>query len=336
MEDKQNNPLTQSFFNQFKMFKKIDSHTITFLIFVVISAILWFLNALSKTYSTEISIPVQFTWMSNNYMLHSPAPKQFSLQINGTGFTILRYKAVMPLAPFKFDISSYFAGQNDSLINVTIVTQFSKKQIEQYFNESIVVDDIEPKNINATFSKMTFKKVAVRFVGDLKFAPQYWVKGDISISPDSIVIGGPKRILDTVCAIYTRPIQKKDIRQQIVKNIEIDDKGIFHIKNHEVKVVINVEKYTETSLRLPVTIINEPAKTNVMLFPDNATVKFLISIQECENIDMASFQLVADFSQINYNSDKEQIKIDLITYPETVKILSINPREATFVISVKK
>jgi len=319
-----------------RILKKINRRTVTFLIFVLISAVLWLLNALSKTYSTEISIPVQYVGTPNNYMSHSTMPQEFTLQVEGKGFTILRYKIIKTIIPFKFDLSSYFSMKKDSVIATKIATQTFKRQIEQYLYENITVEDINPKLIDATFSMITFKKVAVLFTGDIKFAPQYWLKGNIEITPDSIIIGGPKNILDTVNAVYTKTIQKNDIRQKTVKNTIVDNRGIFKILNPEVKITVNAEKFTETSLRLPIRTINEPLKTNVMLFPDNATVKFLISLQEFERIDTSNFQLVADLSQINYSPEQEQIKIDLISYPETVKILNINPREVSFVISVKK
>jgi len=326
----------KSFFRKLIKYLRVDNHTFTFIVFVIVSAILWLLNTLSKTYNTSMSIPVQFVWSSNDYMIHSPMPKQLTMQIEGTGFTILSYKTIMPLSSFRFDLSSHFEGKEDSVISANIVTQLVKKQIEQYFKENFIVDEIKPEKINASFSKMSFKKMAVQFAGDLKFESQYWLKGKILITPDSIIVGGPKNILDTTDVIYTKFLQFKDIRKQILKNTTIDTKGVFIVQNPEIKIVINTEKFTETSLRLPVTIVNEPPKSNVLLFPDYSTIRFLISIQELEQLDPSTFQLIADFNQTSYTSDKEQIKVDLITHPETVKILSINPREVTYIINLQK
>ena len=336
MYDKYKNQIKQFFLNLSRKFKKIDGRTTTFLFFVLVSTILWFLNALSKENTTNIKIPVQFTGISDEYKAHSPLPQHLTLQITGQGFTLLRYKVVKPLAPFKYDLKPYFIGSSDSLLTVKIVTQLSKKQIEQYFDDAVTVGEIEPRNIDAVFSKLSFKNVAVKFVGDIKFASQFWLKGKIEMVPDSMIIGGPKSILDTVNFIYIHPVSFENVRQKVTKQTTVDDKGIFQIQKPEVKVTLDAEKYTEATLRLPIKVLNEPEKVNVMLFPDHANVKFLISLHEYERIDTSFFQLVADFSQINHNSNREQIKIDLLSYPNTVKILNINPREVTFVISVKK
>lgn len=336
MHNKNKNKLKQLFFYLLRRLKKIDRRTATFLFFVVISIVLWFFNALSKEYTSSIDMPVQFTGISNLYKVHTPLPQKLTLQITGQGFTLLRYKIFGSSTSFKYNLNSYFTDVSDSLLSIHIATQSSRKQIEQCFSEDITVGEVIPKTIDVFFSKLSFKKVAVRFAGEINFAPQFWLKGAVKISPDSMVIGGPKQILDTLTEICTNPVVFENIKQHEIKYSTVNDLGIFQIRNPEITIKLDVEKYTETTLRLPVKMINVPEKVNVMLFPDYADIKFLISLQEYEQLDTNFFQLIADFDQINRNSNREQVKIDLISHPSTVKILNMNPKEVILVMSVKR
>ncbi len=317
--------------------RNADKRVFTFMFFLAISSTLWFLNALSKTYITEIETPVQFIGVPRILKNHEPYPEYLTTQVSGRGFALLRYKIAIPGVSYRYDIKPYFIGYRDSQdISIQIITQLAKKQIEQYYGGSFSVLDIYPRNINIEFSKIKYKKVAVRFHGTLSFEPQYWQKGDVRLNPDSVEIGGPENIIDTLTCILTETTVIDKINKQTSINSLIQDNGVFVYDAREVEITVDAEKFTESTLRVPIRVLNAPEKYTVMLFPDNVTLKYRISLDEYDRIQARDFVPVVDYNQMNPKGTKEKIKVELVETPEPAKNITIHPREVNYVIGVKR
>jgi hypothetical protein len=58
---------------------------------ITIATALWFLRALENQYQTEITHPVQYINLPENYVLLQPLPRRLTLKVEGLGFSILRH-----------------------------------------------------------------------------------------------------------------------------------------------------------------------------------------------------------------------------------------------------
>ena len=75
-----------------------------FLICLIISTVLWFLNALGKNYNAIISYPVKFINPPENRFLSGKPPLALQLSVEGKGFLLLQHK-LLTFSPIKLDIS---------------------------------------------------------------------------------------------------------------------------------------------------------------------------------------------------------------------------------------
>jgi hypothetical protein len=317
--------------------RKADNRVFTFVFFLMISGTLWFLNALSKTYITEIETPVQFVGVPRVLKNQEPFPATLTTQVSGRGFALLRYKIATPGVSYRYDVKPYFVGYTDNQdISIQIITQLAKKQIEQYYGGAFTVLDLYPRTINSSFSKIAYKKVAVKFHGELSFEPQYWQKGNTIIVPDSIEIGGPQNFLDTVREIRTVFSKIHKINKQTSKTFNLSQNEVLMFTQKDVQVTVDAEKFTESTLKVPIRVLNVPEKYNVMLFPDNVTVKFKIALDEYERVSAANFVPIIDYNQMKPKGTKEKIKVELVESPDNARNITIHPREVNYLIGVKR
>ena len=68
---------------------KQDSRVIIFLICLLISTILWFLNALGKNYDTTLEFPVKYINPPENQFIANSPPENLVLKVNAHGFYIV-------------------------------------------------------------------------------------------------------------------------------------------------------------------------------------------------------------------------------------------------------
>lgn len=316
--------------------RKVDNKSLTFAAFLGISAFLWFFNALSKTYIAELEAPVQFVGVPRDMLPHGELPRTLTIQVSGRGFALLRHKVLPAASAFKFDLQHLFVDYQENVGDITIhvSTQQAKKQAEQYYGGVFVVSDIYPRNLNATFSRIEFRKVPVRHRGGLGFEAQFWQRGATRIEPDSVELGGPKSVVDTTTEIFTKPVRIHDINKLTTVEAELDSRGVFELSQRRVQVTVDAERYTEVTVDVPIRVINLPESQKIMLFPDFVTAKTHVSLDDYEKVTADKFSAIVDFNSLNVNVRGERARVDVLEFPDNVRLVSTQPKTVSYIVSV--
>jgi hypothetical protein len=337
MDKKEKESLKRRYYKLRIRIRHADNRIFIFIFFLIISGTLWFLNALSKDYVTELDIPVNFVGIPREFKSNQQLPQNLTIQASGQGFSLMRHKITSRGVPFKFDIKQYFSNQKAGKeVSFQIITQLAQKQMEQYYGGEFSILDIYPRTISASFSTIVFKKLPVSFKGDLSFQPQVWQKGDIKITPDSVDVGGPQNVMDTVKKIRTQYIKIERINSLTEFTANLDDNGVFICEQPEVKISVDAEKFTEATIKLPIKVLNAPDRFNIMLFPDQTTVTYRIGIDKYESITANSFTAIVDYNQMSARDINEKIRVELIELPEYIRNVTYHPREVKYLIGEKK
>lgn len=199
----------------------IDRHILSYMMCVVIAAILWFLNALNKEYTSEITYPVKYTDFPKGKYLVSTLPKSISLEIKATGFSLLRYRISTSFLPITLDVNGYSNHllEKNNILEYTLQLKNIKDKISNQLNSDIKLLDIKPQEIDFKFSYAVSRKVPVHPIVDYKLKKQYILKNKINVTPDSILITGPAIIVDTLKYIPTEHWNIGEIKKDISKDI---------------------------------------------------------------------------------------------------------------------
>ncbi|PKP22547.1 MAG: hypothetical protein CVU05_03350, partial [Bacteroidetes bacterium HGW-Bacteroidetes-21] len=70
---------------------KFERKLLTFLVFFFISAFIWLFNALHKEYTTEVTIPVYYKNVPNEFIPHSYSKNTISVRIRASGYRMLTF-----------------------------------------------------------------------------------------------------------------------------------------------------------------------------------------------------------------------------------------------------
>ena len=95
---------------------------------------------------------------------------------------------------------------------------------------------------------------------------------------------------------------------------------------NEVEIVVNVEKYTEAEVEVPITI---PDDTQLHLFPNKVKIRYIVAIKDYPIINDISFKVTIDPDGIFLN---ETLPVKLLLYPNNTQIISINPEEVEYIV----
>lgn len=307
--------------------RKDKSKFLTFLIFLCISALLWFLIKLTKDYTTQTDFTVVYTEVPVNKWISTPE-QTVKVSFVADGFVTLHHNLVraqrrvveIPLneVPYRLEggftysySSQYVAEKVADWLGVPS-SNVTVNEITQYFN----MEDLQSK------------EVAVLVPLDIKTQRQYHVYGDPKVNPSSVTVFGPKNLLDTLTAVYTETLHAVNASDDIVQTMAINYyDGAIRAEEKTAEVVVEVEQYTEIDIEVPVTVTDS---VNLRFFPERMKVKCMVPIRDYANITPASFTVLADTAQLHRL--QPVLDIRLVQVPEHVQVVKTEPDQVEYLI----
>jgi len=318
------------------LFIRIDRKIITYLIFVVIATIFWFINKVGNEFSTTIDYPVTYVNLPSKKVLVSDLPKSLHLSINAYGYDILRYKLSSEPYPIIIDAQKFGVNLNKAKVNqYRLATRYLRENINSQISSEIRVIDIMPDTIYFQFSHQTNKKVPVKSDLKLEFEKESMLNGAIVFKPDCIIVSGPNSILDTLQYITTKQQTLKGFDESIQKNVELQEINNTQFDRKQVVALIPVSKLTEVLFELPVITVNVPDSLKLITFP--GTIKLSCSVP----FNKYTLTHASDFLvQVDYNDIDKQLglKLPLIlsNSPSQAINISFSPQSVEFILERNK
>jgi len=311
---------------------KLNPNLLIFGFFLLIAFLFWFLNALSKEYVTEISIPINYINFPENKLVADSKTSRIKVRITAYGYRIFNYKTTK-IEPIIINLRQHKPKpiNNSNNKKYYILSQTIKDEISDRIGRDLDVSIIEPDSLIFNMDEVISKKVPVRKNFEVGFKKQFMLKDNILIFPDSIKVKGVKSLLDTITGIYTL----------IKKFTELDgnhsfDIGLIEIPGTEfssksVNLNIDVEEFTEQQYELPIELVNVPEKLRIKLYPTIAKISFNIGFSRFHSIYKEQFRVIADYKEAgDYQNSRLRLKV--VKSPEHVSAIRIYPKTVDYII----
>jgi hypothetical protein len=307
-----------------------DKRIVVFTICLLIATVLWFLNALSKDYSTEIAYPVKFINPPRNQFVSGEIPSKLELKVEAHGFILLRHKLSLSFSPLVLNISDITKDLTSVSGTYTIQTSMLINRISNQMSKEITIEGIQPDYILIKLDSMATKSVLVSPSVQLDFKPQFKLKDKIGVNPEKVTIKGPAALLDTLNVLYTELRVFEKLEADIERVVSIEHPANTEITPGKITLKIPVEKSTEKELKIPVLIKNKPDGLTIKFFPSEIKVTFLVGLSEFGKITSSQFTAVIDYNDIN--SETTNIKVNIENKPANIELIRISPETVEFLI----
>jgi YbbR domain-containing protein len=183
-------------------------------------------------------------------------------------------------------------------------------------------------NVYFTMDELKSKVVPIAFQSDIKLQRQYGLYGIPTIDPATITIYGPEEVIDTVRAVRTEKVSKSNVSEGFSESVGLDMLGgRINSNTKEVRVTVQVEKYTEMDVEVPIKV-NDSLK--LRFFPETMSVKCLVAMRDYASITPENFSVAVDRQQLK--AMQPLLDVRLVTWPPTIQILSTRPDKVEYLI----
>ena len=305
--------------------KKTKGKLNTFLLFLGLSVMFWFLTKFSKDHISDVQAQIHLTGIPQGTMLIGPEYIPVRVQLKGTGFDYLFFAFNEP--NIEIDVTATALQSNGSWV---------LPRIEANAIASLQFDrDIEvllPSNgLTIPLDSVASKKVVVKIMANIDYDEGFSPTDSYFVVPDSVLVSGPLSVIDTISVIETENKSFTNVSQDVddILAIKVTEDANIKVVPETVALSISVAEFVEDSRVVPIELINVPPDTKVQLFPTNVTVSYVIDFDNYKKIVTTDFKVVCDMSKANEASNL--LTPEIVSFPKNAKNVTINTTQVEFI-----
>lgn len=317
------------------MLKKVKSVTKTrfrkndinsFLFFLIFAIVIWIFVQFSKQYNEILNIPVKYVNVPPDKLLKEDNPRNIQLKMQENGFRIAWFSLFPPT--LTVDVSRA-SDENGKLVYV--IDENRSQILEQFkinFDDNSFVRDA----LVIEYEQKQEKRLPVISQLNVEFAAGYSAVKELHIEPDSVTLSGPDNILDTLSGVRTFPVTFSEVKNDLSGSVFLDTTALPKVTlyNNRVNYKLDVEKFTEGKLQVPIELINVPEGLNVVIFPKETILFFQVNLKEFNKVSAADFRVVANFKNVRENQDF--IIPEVVEKPEFTSNIRLSEKRIQFII----
>ncbi len=313
------------------MFKKIRSVYKTrkfnvFVFFVLLALIYSMISKLTSNYTKTIVFVVKPVDVPSDQVVLDQSIDSIGLELEAYGYNLAKYYIDQPI----IEISLNDLNKVKSKYQWTKQRNFS--DLQSKFNKSVRLISSSVDQIDFIIEQYESKKVPVELKLELDYKSGFDSFNEYKLSKDSIMITGPNSLIDTINMIQTHKLVLNQIDSEINTKIRIkppENNNITH-SDTELDFQLKVEKFTEESIKVPITIVNIDDNMKINYYPKVVSVLYRVSIREYKSVNPMDFRVECDLNTIN--RDNSVLISSITKKPSNVRKCRIENNQIQYVI----
>lgn len=304
---------------------------LSFLLFLVLAAAFWFVNALGKERETTISIPIRYVGIPQNIAIINQIPNEIILNVKDQGLKLFSYSEHR-LTPITFDLSRDFYQKGEILFTSEQISANIKKYPNLMNTTSVLA--IQPDSILIKYEKLNVKTLPIEFVSKIELAPQYMLSNKIELNPSNVMVFGPNNVLNSLKSIKTEYVEFKDLNETKHFTVKLEPIKFVRFVNIETKVSLFVEQFTEKNIKIPVKSINCPSNLTVRTFPAVVNLTYNVGLSHFNSTVTNEIEVFLDFNDLKSDNNNRK-KLQIINNSSYISNIRVSPEEVGFLLEEK-
>jgi hypothetical protein len=298
-----------------------------FFLFLLMAFIILIFSKLSNEFTNTITFDINKINVPQENVILNDSTAKLNVTLKTHGFKWLSYYVNSPKITIDF-------SKDVTKTKSTFIWDKAKANMytDEQFGDNVQVINISPDELVFQYDTNLVKKIPIILDLDVAFASGFDLTGNYKILPDSILVVGPDIIASKVTNVQTETLKLNDVKSNISRKVKLKlpNNKDLNFSLSEIEVAATVEKYTEGTLKIPVSVINVPKNMTVNYFPKVVVVVYYTSLKDFKNVNTNDFVVECDFSAIA--DQQPYLTPTLIKIPKLVKSAKVNQQRIEYII----
>jgi hypothetical protein len=308
--------------------RRIDN--LIFFICIIIAAVFWTLIKLSEFYTESVDMKIGYINIPEGKKLTALDDSAVSVNISARGFAIMRMWLFEDMDNLNINLDNFNIDRREGN-HFYVYTQEMKERLAELFSVSDTEIEFSKTTLGFVLEDLAEKKIRVVENLDLKFRQEFDLYEPPVMTPEEVLVYGPAEMLDSISYLETERLAFTLIDEDLSAEVRIANPNpeLLEISPDVVTVSLRVEKYTESSIEIPIDFssINVQVKT----FPSIVKVNFQVARKDFTLVQPGQFHVVPEIEGVDIqNTDRLHLK--LIRQPEIIRNPWIVPADIEYLI----
>ncbi len=308
----------------------------TFSAFVLLSLLFWLIIKLSQEKEAPLQREISVVNVPSDMVITDISHDKITMNIRTIGFRLF-YKQLSRQPPYiDLDFSMFQEIIKNGEVHYFITGEQAALNISDVIENETEIISLNPDTLFLKVQIADQKKVAVEFEGEIDFSQGHKLYGNINITPDSIIVSGPQNIVANIDKVFTQHLSFEELEEPVKVQSGIVDpfpSEPLSFSETEVEIHIDVKEFTETNVRVPLQFDcsdkYEDQINKVRLFPSNATIYYLVALDDYSEVNEEMFSLKVECP---FEKENNRLNIKVDSKPSNVEIIRMDPSWTEYIL----
>ena len=302
-----------------------------YLLFVALSALLWFLNKLNHEYTIEVARTVLLDNTPFGLRVVDAEHNNVTYRIKGHGYALMSYRGWAYTSPIHINYRDSLRRFSSFHLNgATLSRQDLSNLLSRHLPPDLQLIDVVSDSLSFQFGWQIEKRLPLRAKVTYTLADQCMLVKPIELSRDSIDVIGTEDRLDSLVAIETVPTHLGMLSTSVTTMLPLDLPVGVSASQKAVDVFLTVEQYTEKTLRVPIMVQNDTDSLHLKLVPTTVDVVCNIPVSYYDSLNTHSLRF---WTQLDTLQQFSRLQVQFDPLPYYVRNLRFHPMYVGYYVS---
>lgn len=321
--DSRPEPPNTRFRNQFSIF----------LVFVFSAGVIWLFIKLSKDFTSTVTYKIDYQNVPVGQILMHASDSTITVGLDARGFDLVNYHLWKKKPRASIDLSGVKLQANGNSFSGFLLTSGLTRKLAQQIGSHNELLFINPDTLKFEFMPEHSKRVPVNPLVQYQLRPQFMLYDAIKVTPDSIWIYGPRKVVDTISFVNTFQKTFTDLYKDKNEKLLLQKPPNIPLtySANEVEVSLMVEKFTEKAFELPIKVVCPDSEFTLRIFPEKVTVHCLVALKDYRRVDPGMFEAVVNCRPGDMSASSK-LRIELTAFPSYISLSRIEPERVEYIL----
>jgi len=281
----------------------VRKEILTFLLFVVLAALMWYGHAMQSVRNTRVPVCIQYTGKPDAIGFGAQGlPDTVMIEVRDAGSRLNAYhREALRLT---IDLHSYIHGDQGT---IHIHSDVLRRSISDILQGTSRLIGTSPEDISCPYFTEQEKTVNVAFAGDIHLANEYQMVGVPQQSDTRIKIYGQEKALASIDTIYTEALAIENASDTTNVRVALAIPKGMRASKDSLDISIVTERFTEKKFSLPLHVTGVPEGYTIRLFPQDVEVNVRVGISHFSSVQAQHIRAVCTYTP----ERKDKLNVEL-------------------------
>jgi len=264
-------------------------------LFFLIALLILVVTKLSETYVETIPFDVSYKNLPETNIITLDSAPRVNVTVSTHGFNLLSY--YFNKKTYKLDFENSTMQMNNTYL---WTAENGTYALQEQLGQSVKIVSVKPDTLILPFGTLSVKTVPVVLKSKVSFASGYDTLEALKIFPDSVDIIGAKEEIADIDFIETKSFDINEVKADVNTKIELElenESERLKLSEQAITIKANVEKFTEGTFEIPLTILNKPNSVEINYFPKQIKVSYYLSLKDYKDVKSSDFIIECDYEE---------------------------------------